>query len=409
MSESNAAVHVPPARKNYDVVIIGGAMMGSSLAWFLASNDAFDGSILVVERDPTYEFSSTYRSAAGIRQQFSSELNVRISQFGAQFIDNLRSFLGDDPRVPEVPIRNIGYMYLAGDEAGVERLKYAHGVQQKAGAATRLMRPEEIAEAYPFYNLDGVLLGSHNTVGEGTWDPVTVHDWWKRIARERGAEFIHNEAVALDLSQDGTRVDAVHLASSESVACGTVINAAGTRAASVAGMAGITIPVEPRKRFAYVFKAEQPLSKPLPLTIDTSGVYCRQDGSDTYLAGGHTEPDGPSAIDDFSMDHGLWMDRIWPAIATRIPQFEAVRVIAEWCGHYAYNMLDQNAIAGPHPHVRNFIFMNGFSGHGVQQSPAMGRGMAELIVHGEYRSLDLSPFHFDRVLSGTPYPESAII
>jgi glycine/D-amino acid oxidase-like deaminating enzyme len=174
-------------------------------------------------------------------------------------------------------------------------------------------------------------------------------------------------------------------------------------------MAGIELPIEPRKRFTWVIQAERPLDRPLPLTIDPSGAFAREVGGGTYMAGGHADYDPAVDHDDFDMNHDLWQDKIWPAIATRIPAFEAVKVISEWVGHYDYNTLDQNAVTGPHPRVGNFLFLNGFSGHGLQQSPAMGRGTAEWIVHGRYRTLDLSPFHYDRVASGNAVVEAAII
>jgi glycine/D-amino acid oxidase-like deaminating enzyme len=174
-------------------------------------------------------------------------------------------------------------------------------------------------------------------------------------------------------------------------------------------MAGRAIPVEPRKRFSWVFKAEWPLPATLPLTVDPSGVHVRQDGPDTYLAGGHTAEDLPADPDDFAMDSDVWMDVVWPALAARIPAFEAIRVINEWAGHYAFNAFDHNAILGPDPEVGNFFYMNGFSGHGLQQAPGMGRGLAELIAFGGYRTLDLRPFHIDRILRGERFDESAVI
>ena len=174
-------------------------------------------------------------------------------------------------------------------------------------------------------------------------------------------------------------------------------------------MAGLTVPVEPRKRFTWVFRAATPLPGRLPLTVDPAGIHVRQDGAETYMAGGFARPDGPTAPDDLEMDHTLWQDRIWPALAHRIPAFEAIRVEQEWAGHYAYNTFDQNAVVGPHPEVGNFHFLNGFSGHGRQQAPAMGRGMAEWLTGGCYQTLDLSPFHYDRILAARPLVERAVI
>ncbi|MCV2894010.1 NAD(P)/FAD-dependent oxidoreductase [Lentibacter sp. XHP0401] len=397
-----------PKNSSYDIVIIGGGIMGASTACFLSQNKDFNGKVLVVERDPTYEFASTSHTNSCMRQQFSTALNVRISQFAADYVKNLGRHLCDS-RVPQLAIQNFGYMYLADTEARADVLRANHKIQHSAGAATQLMTADEIAAAYPFYALDDILLGSINTVDEGFFDGQAVFDWQRRISREAGVEYISNEVVTLTKNAAGNRIESVTLASGETVACGQIVNATGPRAARTAAMAGIALPVEPRKRFTWVFAAATPLDRPLPLTIDPSGVHVREVSGGTYMAGAHTEEDPAVAYDDFTMDHSLWEDHVWPTIATRIPQFEAIKVITEWAGHYAYNTLDQNAVTGPHPEVGNFLFLNGFSGHGLQQSPAMGRGTAEWLTYGAYRSLDLSAFHYERILANEPILERAVI
>jgi len=397
-----------PKQATYDVVIIGGAIMGSSTAWWL-TRMGFAGRVLVVERDPSFAQAATTLSFSCIRQQFSTELNIRISQFGADFVQSLRQRMGGDDRVPELKIQNFGYLYLADTEDFAATLRANQRVQAAAGAGTRILTPDQIGAEFPFMSTDDLVLGSLNTVDEGYFDGSTVFDWFRRKAREAGVDYVADEVMGLDLSPAGDRVTGVRLNSGRTVGCGTVVNASGTRGAKVAAMAGIALPIQARKRFNWVIQAETPLDRPLPLTIDPSGVFVREVGGGTYMAGGHADVDPEVAFDDFAMDHGLWMDKIWPAIATRIPAFEAVKVISEWAGQYDYNTLDQNAVTGPHPKVTNFLFLNGFSGHGLQQSPAMGRATAEWIVHGGYRSLDLSEFHYDRVAQGRAIVEGAII
>lgn len=399
-----------PSRASYEVVIIGGAIMGSAAAWFLTDTPDFDGSVLVVERDPSYQRSSTAHTNSCMRQQFSTELNIRISQFAAAFVKTLRARMGGDPRVPELAIQNYGYLYLADTQAFADVLRENQKIQLAAGAETRLLTPHEIAAAYPFYALDDIVLGSINTRDEGYWDGGTVFEWFRRSAQGRGVDYVAGDVVAITRNAAGTRVESVTLASGEVIACGHVVNATGPRAARTARMAGIdTLPVEPRKRYTWIFSAETPLDRDLPLTIDPSGVHVRQDGPTTYLAGGRGDPDPAVDPEDFTMDHEVWESHIWPVIATRIPQFEAIRVITEWAGHYAYNALDQNAVLGPHPEISNFIFMNGFSGHGLQQSPAMGRAVAEWVAHGEYRALDMTPFGYARIAEGRSLVETAVI
>lgn len=397
-----------PENDKYDVVIIGGAIMGSATAWFLTDLPDFQGRVLVVERDMTYQACSTAHTNSCIRQQFSNELNVRISQFAAEFITTLRDRIGDD-RVPDLAIQNYGYLYLADTDRFANVLRENQSVQRAAGAATELLTADEILTRYPFYNMDDIVLGSINRKDEGYWDGGTVFEWWRRSARNRGVDYIQNEVVAITRNASGSKVDSITLATGEVIACGQVVNATGPRAARTAAMAGVTLPVEPRKRFTWIFSAERPLDQDLPLTIDPSGVHMRQDGPKTYLAGCPADPDPAVDPDDFHMDHDRWQNHVWPIIATRIPQFEALRVVTEWAGHYAYNTLDQNAILGPHPELGNFLFLNGFSGHGLQQSAAMGRGMAEWLTYGAFRSLDLSPFRYERIVENKPLVEKAVI
>jgi len=397
-----------PSRTSYDVVIVGGAMLGSSISWFLTDNPDFNGSVLVVERDPTYEFCSTAHTNSCIRQQFSQEINVRVSQFGVEFIKNFRSFMGNDERVPDVVLQSFGYLYLADSEDFADVLRMNQQMQARCGAGTKILSVDEIQEAYPFYNLEDIVAGSHNLVDEGYFDGNTLFDWWKRSARERGAEYIANEVVDMSCDASGQHIENVTLKSGETIACGSVVNASGPRAALTSRMAGIDIPVEPRKRYTFIFDAEFPLDRDLPLTIDPSGVHMRTDGR-YYMAGCPPDDDLPVDHDDFFEDHSLWQEKAWPAIATRIPQFESIKLINSWVGHYAFNVFDQNAIIGPHPDVTNFYFANGFSGHGFQQSPAMGRGLAEIITYGEYRSLDLTPFRFSRIAENDSLLEKAII
>ncbi len=401
-----------PKQKSYDVVIVGGAMYGSSVAWWTSRNPDFDGSILVVERDATYEFTSTSHTNSCIRQQFSNEVNIKISQFGAKFIKGFRSFFDNDERVPDIILQSYGYMYLADNDEFATTLKEGQEIQQKLGAATKHMSAAEIKEDYPFYNMDDIVAGNHNLVDEGYFDGNTIFDWWKRSARENGAEYCTNEVVAMDLNGAGTKVETLTLKSGEVISCGKVINCSGPRGVVTSRMAGIEIPVEPRKRYTFIFDAENPLDRDLPLTIDPSGVHMRTDGQ-YYLAGcpmsiGGAEDLAPD-YDDFEQDYSLWEQHVWPIIATRIPQFEAVKLTNSWAGHYAFNTLDQNAIIGPHTKVENFIFVNGFSGHGFQQSPAMGRGVSEQIIYGEYRTIDLTAFSYERIEKGEKFVEKAII
>ena len=395
-----------PRAQSYDVIIIGGAMYGSSIAWWLSRDPAFDGSILLVERDLSFEFAATSHTNSCIRQQFSNTTNIQISQFGAEFINNFQSYFDHDPRVPDIPIQSFGYMYLANTAADAENLRQSQVVQAQLGAGTRHMTAAEIQAEYPFYNVDDITAGNHNTANEGYFDGGTIFDWCKRVAQEKGAEYVQNEVVTIN--RQANRIHSVTLASGETLSCGLLVNCTGPRGAHTARMAGIDLPVEPRKRYSFIFDAEQPLERDLPLTIDPSGVHMRSEGR-YYLAGCPPDDDAPVAYDDFNQDHSIWQEKVWPILAARVPKFEAIKLINSWAGHYDYNTFDQNAIIGPHHEVENFLFANGFSGHGLQQSMAIGRGLAEFITYGAYRSIDLSPFAYKRIAEGNPLVEKAVI
>jgi len=397
-----------PNKNSYDVIIIGGAIYGSAIAWFLSNDSNFDGKILVIEKDPSYEFSSTARTNSCIRQQFSTKINIQISQFGADYINNFRTHMNGDPDIPILSIQNFGYMYLANTKEFAKILWENQKIQASENAGTKYMSAKEISYDYPFYNVEDIVAGNHNLKNEGYFDGNTIFNWWKKSAKKNKVEYIKNEVCSMNLNESKTNVNSIVLKSGEVIVCDKVINSAGPYASKVSLMAGIEIPVEPRKRYSFVFKAEKPLDRDLPLTVDPSGVTMRSDGQ-YYLAG--CPPDYDPAVDyqDFTIDCSIWENKVWPKVAHRIPQFESIRLINSWVGHYAYNVLDQNAIVGYHSNVRNFIFANGFSGHGFQQSPAIGRGIAELITYNEFRSLDLAPFRFSRIEANEPFIETAII
>ncbi len=398
-----------PKSKTYDVVIIGGAMYGCSIAWFLASNPSFNGTVLVIEKDPSYEFSSTARTNSCLRHQFSQKINIKISQFGASYIKNFQEHMNFDERVPKILFRSFGYMYLANNTKFLSHLKNNQKLQARMGSGTKFLSPHEIKKQYPFYNIEDILGGTHNLIDEGYFDGQTIFEWWKKSAKENGVEFIQNEVVEMGINNIGSKIiTKIKLRSGTHVSPGLVVNASGPYAKKTSRMADIQIPIEPRKRYSFIFSAQNQLDHDLPLTIDPSGIHVRSDGKN-YLAGCSPDIDTTVDYNDFKFDPEIWDTKVWPALANRIPQFESIRVLNSWVGHYAYNTFDQNAILGKHSKVNNFIFANGFSGHGLQQSPAIGKGISELITFGEYRFLDLSSLDYKRLDENKPLTENSII
>lgn len=383
-----------------EVVIVGGAVIGASVAWHLKVARRFKGRVVVIERDPAYRFASTALAASGIRHQFSNETNIRISQYGTEFI---REFRGPDGE--GLSFRENGYLILAGDEAGAATLRRNHALQRACGADVALLAPDEIAARFPHLNTGDLVLGSLGLSGEGWYDNMALLRGLRAASQAAGAEWRRDEATGFRMN--GDRVEAVRLAGGGELACGHVVNAAGTRAALVAGWAGIPLGVEPRKRTVFHFTCQNPPAGRLPLMIDASRLWCRPEGAG-FIAGIGPDPDPAVAHDDFEPRYAEFEDVVWPLLAARSHAFEAIRLAGVWAGHYAWNTLDQNAVIGSHAACANLLFANGFSGHGLQQAPAVGRGLAELILDGRYVTLDLSALSVMRMEGGQANAEAGI-
>jgi glycine/D-amino acid oxidase-like deaminating enzyme len=400
-------------KDSYDVVIVGGAVIGSAVAYFLAANPDFDGSILIVERDPSFARAATSLSSSSIRNQFSNPINVRIGQFGTQFIRDFGETMQVGGDKPDLGFHEGGYLFLANTQEQVGTLKENHETQIACGADVVLWTREDLAEAFPHLVTNDILLASYGRSGEGWFNNTGLMNGFRAKARSLGADYLVDEVVAI--GREGNRVTSVTLKSGRTIAAGTVVNASGPRAALTARMAGLDIPVEPRKRTLFVFdcagtpEGSARVNKGrLPLMIDPSGVFCRPEGR-FFLCGAAPIEDPAVAFDDFEPRYEEFEEIVWPALAARSPAFEAIRVVNQWAGHYDFNALDHNLIVGRHPQVTNFVFANGFSGHGLQQAPAAGRGVSELITYGAYRTLDLSEVGYERIVEGRPFLEKAVI
>jgi glycine/D-amino acid oxidase-like deaminating enzyme len=394
------------SKTSYDVVIVGGAVVGSATAFFLATNPDFKGSILVIERDWSYARSATALSSSSIRHQFSNAINVKVSQFGTEFIRDFKRHVAVDDDIPEIGFHENGYLFLAGDERGRDVLERNHATQTSCGADVTLLDVETLGRRFPWLNLDGLTLGSYGERGEGWFDSSALMQGFRKKARSLGVEYIEDEVVSI--GRDGDKIVSVTTRSGQTISCGQLVNTSGTRGKRVARMAGLDIPVEPRRRSLFVVDCKTPLEGRVGLTIDPSGVFFRPEGK-FYLMGTYPKHDPEVDPEDFDVMHDEFDEEIWPILAERVPAFEAIKVVNSWAGHYDYCTLDHNVILGPHTEVKNFLFANGFSGHGLQQSPAMGRGLSELITYGSFKTLDLSPFGYERVVADRPFLEDAVI
>lgn len=388
-----------------DVLVIGGAVMGASVAYWLTRMQP-GLRVTVVEMDPSFARASTALSAASIRQQFSNPVNVQISRYGIDFIRDFQAALGHEVGVPSLGLKENGYLFLAETEGGAALMEDLAAMQRGLGAETMVLAPAEIAARFPWIETAGLAAGSYGPRLEGWFDNMGLLAGFRAAARAQGAVFVSDRVVGLERGEG--RVVAAQLEKAGRIEAASFICAAGTRAADVLEMLGEDLPVEPRKRTVFVVDAPNARHPDAPMVIDPAGYWMRPEHGQWITA---TVPsdDGPCAPDDFEPDAGQFEDLIWEKIWNRIPGFDQARVTRLWAGHYAYNTLDQNAILGLHPRLANFYLMNGFSGHGLQQAPAVGRGIAELLLTGNYQSLDLSPLGVERVLEGRPFLERAVV
>ena len=396
---------VMPAVPSADVVIVGGGIVGSATAYYLSiAEGAAQHRVVIVERDTGYAQASTDRSAGGLRQQFSTAENIAMSQATLGLFRRLEATFGSGA---DVGFRERGYLLLA--ELEREALLTQNVSLQRAhGADIQLLNGSELARRFAWLAMDGVAAGAFGASGEGWFDPSSLAALMRAAARVRGVTVLHDRVIGIEVAN---RVEAVTLARGGRLPCTHLINAAGPWAGELAALAGVWLPVAPRKRYVFVIdcrNAPEALHQ-APLTVDVSGAWFRPEGR-VFLCGKSPEADQePPACDLDQIDHEFFTREVWPRLAARVPAFEAVKVVNAWAGYYDTNTLDHNAVIGAHPQLRNFYFANGFSGHGAQQSAAAGRAIAELIVHGAFKTIDLTRFGYTRIVEKRPLTEQNVI
>ncbi|MDR6478786.1 glycine/D-amino acid oxidase-like deaminating enzyme [Paraburkholderia graminis] len=385
-------------------VIVGGGVIGSSIAYFLRASDP-TVSVTVIERDPSYARSSSALSAASIRQQFSTPLSIQMSLYGIEFLRNIGELLEVDGNRPSIDLHEGGYLFLA-TPAGDATLRENHALQTSLGADINLMDRQTLKARFPWLNVEDLVSGAFGESGEGWFDGYGLVQALRKKAQSLGARYVAADVTGV--VREGRKITHVIAGNGERYPCDTVVNAAGAWARKIAGMMDIDIPVFARRR--SIFNVSSPARlEACPLLIDPTGVYFRPEGK-TYICG--TSPGADNDPDDLPLDevdHALFDDIIWPTLAHRVPEFEALRVENCWSGYYEYNVFDHNAIIGYHPQIENCVFANGYSGHGLQQGPATGRGVSELILNGRYVSLDLSSLSWQRLLENRPIVEKNVV
>ena len=384
------------------VVIVGGGVIGAATACFLARDHA--AVVTVLERDPSYRQASSALSASSIRQQFSTPINIALSQASIEFLRRVGEELEVDGERPDVGLVEAGYLYLA-DASGAAQRRAQHALQCAHGAEIDLLDPAALQARWPWLATEGLALGTHGRHGEGWFDGPALHAAFRRKARACGARFVQAHSVGFD--RRGERVHAVRDASGDTYRTDAVLIAAGAWSAPLAAALGLTLPVSAKKRDVFVL--DSPARLPgCPLLIDPSGVWLRPEGAG-FIAGAPPRGDDADDTPLDAIDHGLFDAVIWPTLAARIPALEALRVRSAWAGYYEMNAFDRNGVVGPVPGAVNAFIACGFSGHGMQHAPAIGHAMAQRIASGRYGKLDLSPLGAERLQRGERLIEHNVI
>lgn len=384
---------------NKQVVIVGGAIMGSFAAWSLR-RAGFTGGITVIEKDPTYRLCSTALSAAAIRTQFGTPINIRMSLFAIDLFRRAAEVFGPGA---DIGYRENGYLILGAPETAAARRR-AVAMQRAEGADVLALAPDDIASRFPYLALDGVGIGTFGQTGEGWFDAWSLLSLVRAGAREMGVTYVAGAVTGFD--QRGGRIAAVRLGDAR-ITCDICVLAAGAASGALMATLDQPLPVSPRKRTVFSFRAPLEAGN-LPMLFDTSGIWIRPEGQG--FIGGIQPPEAqdPDATGDFEPHHGLLEAPYWPALALRIPAMEHLRLERSWAGHYEVNALDHNGVIGFHDELANLVLCTGFSGHGVMHAPAAGRGVAELVTEGRFTSLDLSPLGYGRIRSATPLRETIV-
>jgi len=388
-------------KKTYDIIIIGGGIMGSATAYYLTKKDP-SLKVAVIERDPTYARASTTLSMSNVRIQFSLKENIQISQYAFEVLDRFEDEMAVDGNKPKIYYHREGNLFLV-DENNEAQARRAFDLQQSLGCRIEWWTPQKIKEAFPLYETGSFLGGTYGP-DDGHFDAYAALMGYKAKARSLGAEYLKDE-VAKITTHSG-RVTGVRLASTESLTSRFIINCGGAWAAQVAATAGVNLPIEPIKRQVFTLDTAVKPQGPLPLTVLPSGLYFRTETGGVILLGKSMAED-PTGF-HFSWDDKRFMEILWPELAEFVPAFDRLKLVRGWAGLYAVNTLDGNAVLGQWPQLQGLFLANGFSGHGLQQAPAVGRYLAELVLELPI-SLDLSIFGPDRILENKPLSELGLV
>ncbi|NXO02532.1 FXRD1 protein, partial [Rhinopomastus cyanomelas] len=421
----------PRPPEEADVVVVGGGIVGWSVAfWLKALEKRRHGmKVLVVERDPTYSRSSMALSVGGIQQQFSLPEKIHMSRYSASFLRNIN--VATEPPI-DIEFQPSGYLFLAAPE-GAARLEATVQLQRNEGVRVALLSPTQLKEKFPWMETKDVALASYGLEDEGWFNPWALLNAFRRKAMSLGVHSCTGEVQSFVTTAEeitplhgpprlSACIKCVHVRMPDSreyqpVTCAVVVNAAGAWAGELLEAAGVPeqmcqppLPIQPRKRFVFSWHCPDGPGFSCPFLIDTTGAYFRRDGIAGNYLGGMSPPEEEELdSSDLSVDPKFFQEQLQPLLAGRVPAFQLLQPLRAWAGYCDYNSFDQNPVVGLHPRLDNLYVVAGFNGHGLQHAPAAGKAVAELMVKGQYETVDLHRLSWRRLVEGEALEEAGVV
>lgn len=383
----------------YDLIIVGGGIMASSLAYNLYK-DGYTGKIAMFEKDRSYEYSSTPRSEGGVRQTFSTEVNIKMSQYSYQAFKTFEEDMAVDGQAASIDFRENGYLYLLNDQS-LPIFEDIIKLQDSLGVKTEFMDKDQLLDFFPELNIDD-LAGAVFDPEAGNADPYSVLQAYIRKLRDMDVDFIYEEVETITTEQG--KVTGVKTVNGDKYFAPIVVNAAGPWSGELSEKIGINIPVKPLRRQLFSIDTAEKFDREIPFTFDPTGAHFRGERTKIVVGWANEVPFGY----DFKLDKSFFEQEIWPILAMRSSYFERLKLESGWTGLYDYNYKDHNAIISDHPEMKGYYIITGFSGHGFQHAPAAGKSLSELIRLGRFETIDVSALSVERFAKNELVMETAV-